>query len=130
MKPNLRKIQSRKRYSEEFKKYIVKEFEQGTKVLTLCKLHNLTENTVYRWIYKYTDNEKNTHIVEMKHSSSEKLKLLESRIKELEQIVGQKQIKLEYLEKMIELAKDELDIDIKKNFNTQPLNGSDNTENK
>jgi transposase-like protein len=130
MKPNLRKIQSRKRYSEGFKKYIVKEFEQGIKVLTLCKLHNLTENTVYRWIYKYTDNEKNTHIVEMKHSSSEKLKLLESRIKELEQIVGQKQIKLEYLEKMIELAKDELDIDIKKNFNTQPLTGSDNTENK
>lgn len=130
MKPNVRKIQSTRRYSEEFKKAIVKEFEQGTSVLTLCKLHNLREGTIYNWIYKYTDNEKTSHIVEMKNSSSEKLKQLESRIKELEQIVGQKQIKLDYLEKMIELANDELAIDIKKNYNTPRSTGLGSTNKK
>lgn len=128
MKANLRKIQSSRRYSEQFKKHIVKDFEQGTSVLTLCRLHNLKENTIYRWIYKYTDNEKTSHIVEMKHSSSEKVKQLEARIKELEQVVGQKQIKLDYLEKMIELAKEELDIDIKKNYDTSPSTGLGTTE--
>ncbi len=128
MKANLRKIQNSRRYSEQFKKHIVKDFEQGTSVLTLCRLHNLNENTIYRWIYKYTDNEKSSHIVEMKHSSSEKVKQLEARIKELEQVVGQKQIKLDYLEKMIELAKEELDIDIKKNYNTSPSTGLGTTE--
>jgi transposase len=39
-------------------------------------------------------------------------------------MVGQKQIKIEFLEKMIDLAKDELDIDIKKNYNTLQSTGS------
>lgn len=130
MRANLRKIQKIRRYCDSFKRTIVSEFEQGTSVLTLCRLHNLRENTVYRWIYKYTSNEKSSHIVEMKHSSSEKFQQLEKRIKELEQIVGQKQIKLDYLEKMIDLAKEELHIDIKKNYDTSPLTGLGNTKNK
>lgn len=47
----------------------------------------------------------------MKRSCSNKLK---QRIKDLEQKVGQKQIKIDYLEKMIDKAKDDLNIDIKK----------------
>jgi uncharacterized coiled-coil protein SlyX len=50
----------------------------------------------------------------MKDSQTTKLKELEQRIKELEQNVGQKQIKIEFLEKMIDLAKQEFNIDIKK----------------
>jgi len=66
----------------------------------------------------------------MKQSSSSKLKQLEARIKELERTVGQKQIMIDYLDKMIDIAKDELDIDIKKNYNTQQSSGSDRTNKK
>jgi hypothetical protein len=60
----------------------------------------------------------------MKASSKNKLKQLEDRVKELEGAVGRKQIQLDYLEKIIDLAKSDLDIDIKKNYTTQPLTGS------
>jgi hypothetical protein len=60
----------------------------------------------------------------MKESQSAKFKELEQRIKELERNVGQKQIMIEYLEKMIDLAKEELNIDIKKNFATPQSVGS------
>ena len=66
----------------------------------------------------------------MKDSSKKKLKDLEQKIKNLEQIVGQKQIMIDYLEKMMEIAKDELDIDIKKNFNTSQSAGSGKTKKK
>ena len=60
----------------------------------------------------------------MKDSNTAKLKELTSKIKQLEQMVGQKQMAIEYLEKMIELAKTELNIDIKKNYSLPQSNGS------
>ncbi|HSO88299.1 MAG TPA: hypothetical protein VLQ91_17225 [Draconibacterium sp.] len=73
---------------------------------------------------------KSVKVVEMKDSATRKLKELETRIKELEQIVGQKQIKIDFLEKMIDLAREELDIDIKKNSNTQQSGGFGKTSKK
>ena len=66
----------------------------------------------------------------MKDSNTNKLKELQDRLKELEQIIGQKQIKIDYLEKMIDLAKQDLAIDIKKNYNSQQLAGSIKTTRK
>ena len=66
----------------------------------------------------------------MKDSTIDKLKQLELKIKELEQAVGQKQIKIDYLEKMIDIAKDEFNIDIKKNSNTPQSSGSLRTKKK
>jgi hypothetical protein len=59
-----------------------------------------------------------------------RLKELELKIKQLEQAVGQKQIKIDYLEKMIDIAKEELKIDIKKNFNTSQSTGSETIKQK
>ena len=58
------------------------------------------------------------------------MKSLEQRVKELERMIGQKQIKIDYLEKMIDIAKDELNIDIKKNSNTPQSTGSAATKKK
>ena len=52
---------------------------------------------------------------------------MEARIKELERAVGQKQMNIDFLEKMIELAKEEFNIDIKKNSNTPQSGGSKKT---
>lgn len=60
----------------------------------------------------------------MKDSSSHKVKNLEKKIKELEATVGRKQIMIDYLDTMIEVAKDEFKIDIKKNYSTPPSKGS------
>ncbi|CAN0597261.1 unnamed protein product, partial [Ectocarpus sp. 12 AP-2014] len=110
MKANVRSIRKQRKYSEEFKKGIVSDFESGKfSVGQLEKLHGIKNPIIYRWIYKLsTFNEKGFRIVEMKDSSTKKMKELEARVKELEGAVGRKQIKIDYLEKMMEIAKDEL----------------------
>ena len=125
MKANVKQLRKHLRYSEDFKREIVSIFESGKlSVLQIEKLYGVSDNSVYKWIYKFsTFNEKGFRVIEMKTSNIEKLKAFELKIKELEQAVGQKQIKIDYLEKMIDLAKDDLKIDIKKNYNTQPSIG-------
>jgi transposase len=132
MKANVRSIRKTRKYSIEFKKRIVADFENGKfSVLQLEKLHGVLEQSIYRWIYKFsTFSEKGFRIVEMKDSSNKKMKELEARVKKLERTVGRKQIMIDYLEKMMEIAKDELDIDIKKNFGTPQSTGSGKTSKK
>ena len=56
--------------------------------------------------------------------STEKLQAYQNRIKELERIVGQKQIKIDYLDKIIDCANDHYETDLKKTLSTKPSNGS------
>lgn len=121
-----KRIQHKRYYSEEFKLCCVKLYESGKRtVLELTREYDLRECTVYNWIYKYSEyNKKSIQMVEMKDSQQHKIKELEKQVKELEQAVGKKQMNIDFLEKMIDLAKDQFDIDIKKNFNTPPSGGS------
>ena len=132
MKPNVRLLRKSRQYTDEFKKQVVADFESGElSVRQLSKLHGIANPVIYRWIYKFsTFNEKGFRVVEMKDSSDKKMKEMEARIKELEAALGRKQIQVEYFEKMIELAKSELDIDIKKNYSTPQSTGSGKTKKK
>jgi transposase len=130
MRSKVVEIRKQRQFSEEFKKSIVDIYERGEfSVLQLSKLYGIGNPTIYNWIYKFsTFNEKGCRIVEMKDSQQSKLKELSNKVKELEQIVGQKQIAIDYLEKMIELAKTDLNIDLKKNYNSKPSAGSNLTK--
>jgi transposase-like protein len=125
MKVNLHQIKKSRNYSEAFKREIVSLYESGKfSVLQIERLYKISNVSIYQWIYKFsTFNEKGYRVVEHKISSMSKLKELELRIKHLEQTIGQKQIKIDYLEKMIDIAKLELNVDIKKNFNTSQSTG-------
>ena len=132
MEANLQEIRKHRRYSEDFKQRIVASFEKGEfSIPQLEKLYGIGNTSIYRWVYKYSRfNEKGCRIVEMENSNQHKLKELAKKVKELEQMVGQKQIAIEYLEKMIELAKTDLNIDIKKNYSLPPSVGSNATKKK
>ena len=132
MEANLKEIRKHRCYSEDFKKGIVASFEKGEfSISQLEKLYGVGSTCIYRWVYKYSRfNEKGCRIVEMEDSNQNKLKELAKKVKELEQMVGQKQIAIEYLEKMIELAKTDLNIDIKKNYSLPPSPGSNLTKKK
>ena len=122
-------IHKKRVFTEGFKRELVSLFEQGRfSVKQLERLYGVSFSIIYRWIYKYSIiNQKGYRVVENKQSSSAKLKALEQRIKELEQMVGQKQIKIEFYEKMMEIAKDQFDMDIKKKLSTPHSTGTDNT---
>jgi len=103
-------------FSEDFKKSKVKELERNlVSISDICKTYSVSRTSVYRWIYKYSIMAKKNvkQVVEAK-SDTQKIRMLEERIKELERMVGQKQILLEFKDKMIEIAESTYGVDIKK----------------
>jgi len=57
-------------------------------------------------------------------TEEQKTLFYKDKVAELERIVGKKQIEIDFLNKLIEIASSELSVDIKKNFSTYRLNGS------
>ncbi|ONF92324.1 transposase [Leptospira santarosai] len=107
-----------RRFSEPLKRQIVNDIE--TKVTTIAEVsreYTVTRNAIYKWIYSYSKNrKKGVRTVIEENSVSTKLEILKSKIKELESVIGQKQMKIDFQEKMIELAEKEYSVDIKKKF--------------
>ena len=122
MQIKVRAIRKKRVFSESFQRELVGLFELGKfSVNQLSSLYGVQISVIYRWIYKHSRfNEPGYRVIEMKKSSTSKVKEMEERIKELEKIVGQKQIKIDFLEEMILVAKEELKIDIKKKSSTPP----------
>jgi len=116
-------------FSEDFRKKRVRELEVNlTSIADICKTHNVSRAAVYKWIYKYSIMAKKNvkQVVEAK-SDTQKIKALEERIKELERIVGQKQLLLEFKDKMIEIAEATYGVDIKKKVGSRLSSGTTST---
>ena len=116
-------------FSEEFKKSKVREIERNiSSVSDICKTYSVSRTSVYKWIYKYSLMAKKQikQVVEAK-SDTQKIKALEERIKELERIVGQKQLLLEFKDKMIEIAEATYGVDIKKKVGSKRSSGTIST---
>lgn len=126
MQTSVKSIRKRRKFSVEFKRDMVREFERGKfSVYQLSRLFGVNSVQIYRWIYTYsTFNQKGYRVVENKDSSTQKLKELEQKVRELQQKLGEKQIQIEFLEEMMLVAKEQLNIDIKKNYSTRQSNGS------
>lgn len=120
------KLRAHRVFSEEFRKARVKEYESGEfSVEEIARLFDIQGTVIYRWIHRYsTYNKKRAILVEMKDSAKHKLKDYEKRIADLERIVGQKQLNIDFLEKMIELAEQQYSVDIKKKATTPLSPGS------
>jgi len=119
-------------FSEEFKRQKVKEIERKqTSVLEVSKAYQVRANNVYKWIEKYSFKDKNgvRLVVEMESETKRVLALLQ-KVAELERIVGQKQIMIDFQTKMIDLAEEEYHIDIKKKFDSEPSSTTGTTEKK
>jgi len=113
-------------FSEDFKRNKVREIEKNlTSVSEVHREYNVSRAALYKWIYKYSMNmKKGVRQVIESNSDTKKIMLLKEKIKELEQIVGQKQIMIEFQEKMIEIAEEEYKIEIKKKSGSTHLSGS------
>ncbi len=122
--------QQNRYFSEDIKKKIVRDLEMNLiRISDVCQTYQVSRTSVYRWIYKYSAMAKKKHkqVVESK-SDTARIKALEERIKELERTVGQKQIMIDFKDKMIELAEQRYNVDIKKKLSSKALSGSDTTK--
>lgn len=117
-------------FSTSFKQKKVKELEQHlTTVREICRTYEVSKTAVYKWLDKYSvDRKRGLRQIVEELSDTRKIEALKQRIAELERLVGQKQIQLEFKDKMIELAEEQYQIDIKKKFGSTPSSGSGKTE--
>ncbi|MEM6263364.1 MAG: transposase [Bacteroidota bacterium] len=116
-------------FSDTFKRQKVQEIEQGTyTVLQVSRLYEVSPTSVYRWLYKYSTHYQKgiRQVVEME-SEAKKTQRIMNQLAKTEQALGQKQLQIDYLEKLIELASSELGVDLKKSFDTESWPISTNT---
>lgn len=133
-KPNQLKIHQNTRqyryFSEGFKKQKVEEIEKNlVKISEICREYQVSHAAVYKWIYKYSVmRKKGVRQVIEAESDTRKLLQLKEKIKDLERIIGQKQILIDFQQKMIDIAEEEYKIDIKKKLGSKLSAGSGKTE--
>lgn len=111
-------VRQRRIFSETFKKTKVSELLSGqTRVKEISELYGVSHSAVYKWVYKYSPHhEKGTLQVVQMQSEASKTKLLKVRVAELEAALGRKQMEIDLLTTLIELANKDLQIDLKKNY--------------
>lgn len=117
-------------FSEQFKKEKVKDLlEKRISTKQLCDLWQISRPTVYKWLYKYSPHHSSgtKMVVQMESEAHKTLELLQ-RVAELERIVGQKQLEIDFLNKVMELATEELGYDVKKNTAAKLSSGSGATK--
>jgi transposase-like protein len=122
-------LRERRIFSEEMKKRIVKDLvSKRTTMRQVVAEHQVNRNSVYKWLYKYSPQHqpKPTLVVQMQ-SEETKNHELRQRLAELERIVGQKQLEIDFLNKLMELGSQQLGFDLKKSFSQPPLNGTEAT---
>ncbi|MCH8318751.1 MAG: transposase [Bacteroidetes bacterium] len=116
-------------FSAAIKRKKVSEIDRNlTSVAEVSREYQVSRTSVHRWINKYSQMRKKgvKQVVEPK-SDTRKLLQLKDQVKELERTVGQKQIKIDFLEKMIDLVEEQYNIDIKKKATIPPSAGSGST---
>lgn len=117
-------------FSEPLKKQIVKELVNKRVTMQQVMLeHQVSRHSVYRWLYKYSPlhEQKCTLVVQMKSEEQRKYEL-QQRVADLERIVGQKQLEIDFLNKLLEVGSKELGFDLKKSFSFPPSNGTGTTD--
>jgi len=112
-------------FSLEFKKKIVKEIEmKRISIKDVLTLYEVSRTAVYNWLYKYSKHyEKGSVMVLEFESEAEKTKYLQRKVAELERALGQKQVEIDFLNKVIDICSEELGYDIKKKNSIMQLNG-------
>lgn len=117
-------------FSENFKKQKVRELEScRSTVSEIAKQYDVSRTNVYRWMRKFGSmKSKKERVIVETDSDTKELLALKKKIADLERIIGQKQILLEFKDKMIDLAEETYQVDIKKKFSTKQSDTSGSIE--
>lgn len=124
---NKRKTRQRRIFSIEIRKQTVRDIERGKCTVSQASRElNVSQTSLYNWIEKYSGySQKNQLLIVENKSESYRSRELEKQVKDLEAALGRKQLEIDFLNKLIEQAGEEFKTDLKKNFSTQALNGSE-----
>jgi transposase len=127
IKPTKRQLRN---FSESFRKQKVRDLDRNlTTVAMISREFDVSRTSIYRWLYKYSVyRARQVRQIIEPMSDARKIEELRKKIKELEQLIGQKQIQLEFKDKLIEIAEQMYQVDIKKKLGSKLSSGSGSTE--
>lgn len=111
-------LRPRRVFSDALKKKIVKDIERGkVNVLGASKEYAVSAESVYRWLKKFSAILHPTTTIVMQIDSEQyRSKDLEKQVAALEAALGRKQMEIDFLNKLIEIADQDLGTDLKKNI--------------
>ena len=117
-------------FSEDFKKKKVEELDKRLITLSeLCRQYEVSNTAVYKWIYKYSlMRKKGVKMVVEAKSDTAKIQALKQHIAELEQLLGQKQFEVDFMNKQMEIVSEKYGVDFKKKASGKPSPGCGPTE--
>lgn len=123
-------LKPRRIFSEELKREIVSQIEKNKiAVHSASREYGVNRSSIYNWLNKYSRTLKRGQVIVVeKESEQRKNEELKAKIAELERIIGQKQMEIDFLNKVIEIGSQEVKMDIKKKFGGKPSTGSGPTE--
>ena len=130
MRVRKKAIRQQRFFTEEIRKQVVRDIEKGKCSVTQASRElQVSLPTIYRWLYKYSLYlQKERILVVENKSEAYRSNELQKRIRELEAALGRKQMEIDLLNKVIELAGQEQNIDLKKNILNRLSNGSEFTK--
>jgi transposase len=106
-------------FSEASRKAIVEEIEGGISKAEAARKYKVSQASIYKWLWKYSSRyEKPLRKVVEHESDSIRANKLEQELKEVYQALGKSELKCQFLETVLQKAKEELNLDLKKNFGT------------
>lgn len=119
-------LRQRRIFSDKLKKKIVKDIERGkVSVTSVSREYQVSIASIYVWLKKFSSHlHSSTTLVMQMDSEQYRSKELQKKVIELEAALGRKQMEVDYLNKLIEIAGDDLGTDIKKNIDMPPSDGS------
>lgn len=93
----------RRNFDLSLKLELVKQIERGKlRVSDVSKIYKVSPTAVYKWLRKYSDiYKKSTRVIVESKSLSKKNKELALRIADLEAALGRKQMRIDYLERVV-----------------------------
>ena len=120
----------RRRFSESIKQEAVGRIDRGEQsIASVSRELDVSTSAIYKWLAKYSVTYRKQHrMVVEKDSQENRIKRLETRIEELQAALGRKQLRVDYLEKLIEISEEEEGIDILKKAELRPWSGSESTD--
>jgi len=108
---------SRRVFSEGFKRDKVRLYETGKMSIgDIAKVYDISETALYKWVSKYRMTPAAERIVVETDSDYLKLVQLQKRVEDMERLIGNQQIKLEYQTALIQAASEHFKMDIEKKF--------------
>jgi transposase-like protein len=104
-----------RRFSEDFRKEQVRIIEAGEMTIgEVSRLYEVKRESVRKWLVKYGTKPVTQQFVLHTSSDVNRIKDLESQVKQLQELIGRLHVEMVYKNELIELAKETLGPDFEK----------------